>query len=155
MTRRPLWISPHLRAGRLQLLPRAVGSQAVALYVQPNARYRSGCGQRSRTRDSARIDVVPWNQRRAAAASLACLESALAAGSAGRPCAMPTGSNFQPLVFERGVVGRPTLVHTWIRYAHRPIALGRSLVPARGHAGRIRVSNAVHSLARTLTGAVW
>ncbi len=103
-----LWISPHLVLDGLQLAAEAVGSQAVALYVHRNTRLQERLRTAVAERAAARIDVAPVEIIDAPPRFLAGEESALASRISGQP-AMPRFK--PPRVFERGVVGRPTLVH--------------------------------------------
>ena len=110
-----LWISPHLVLDGLQLAAEAVGSQAVALYVHRNARLQERLRAAIAERAAARTDVVPVEIIDAPPRFLAGEESALANRISGQP-AMPRFK--PPRVFERGVVGRPTLVHNVETLAH-------------------------------------
>ena len=110
-----LWISPHLVLDGLQLAAEAVGSQAVALYVHRNARLQEQLRAAVAERAAARIDLAPVEIIDAPPRFLAGEESALASRISGEP-AMPRFK--PPRVFERGVVGRPTLVHNVETLAH-------------------------------------
>ena len=110
-----LWISPHLVLDGLQLAAEAVGSQAVALYVHRNARLQERLRAAVAERATARIDLAPVEIIDAPPRFLAGEESALASRISGEP-AMPRFK--PPRVFERGVVGRPTLVHNVETLAH-------------------------------------
>ncbi len=76
---------------------------------------RSGCGPRSPNAPPLGIDVAPVEIIDAPPRFLAGEESALASRISGQP-AMPRFK--PPRVFERGVVGRPTLVHNVETLAH-------------------------------------
>ena len=89
--------------------------QAVALYVHRNARLQERLRAAVAERSAARIDVVPVEIIDAPPRFLAGEESALASRISGQP-AMPRFK--PPRVFERGVVGRPTLVHNVETLAH-------------------------------------
>src|SRR6202035_3085946 len=119
-----LWISPHLILDGLQLAAEAVGSQAVALYVHRNARLQERLRAAIAERAAGRVDVVAVEIIDAPPRFLAGEESALASRISGDP-AMPRFK--PPRVFERGVVGRPTLVHNVETLAH--IALIARYVP--------------------------
>ena len=138
-----LWISPHLVLDVLQLAAGAVGSQAVALYVHRNTRLQERLRAAVAERAAARIDVAPVEIIDAPPRFLAGEESALASRISGQP-AMPRFK--PPRVFERGVVGRPTLVHNvetlghialiarygpaWFRAAGTPEGAGQHAVHA-------------------------
>ena len=110
-----LWISPHLILDGLQLAAEAVGSQAVALYVHRNARLQERLWAAIAERAAAGVDVAAVEIFDAPPRFLAGEESALASRISGDP-AMPRFK--PPRVFERGVVGRPTLVHNVETLAH-------------------------------------
>ncbi len=110
-----LWISPHLVLDGLQLAAEAVGSQAVGLYVHRNGRLQERLRAAIAERAASRVDVVPVEIIDAPPRFLAGEESALASRISGQP-AMPRFK--PPRVFERGVAGRPTLVHNVETLAH-------------------------------------
>jgi NADH:ubiquinone oxidoreductase subunit F (NADH-binding) len=110
-----LWISPHLVLDGLQLAAEAVGSAAVGLYVHRNDRLQERLRAAVAERGMAGIDRVPVEIIDAPPRFLAGEESALASRISGEP-AMPRFK--PPRVFERGVVGRPTLVHNVETVAH-------------------------------------
>ncbi len=110
-----LWISPHLVLDGLQLAAEAVGSTAVGLYVHRNARLQERLRAAVAERAAAGLDAAPVEIIDAPPRFLAGEESALASRVSGEP-AMPRFK--PPRVFERGVVGRPTLVQNVETLAH-------------------------------------
>ena len=109
-----LWISPHLVLDGLQLAAEAVGSAAVGLYLHRNP----GCWSGS----AGPWPSAPWpgstrpggDHRRAAAVPGG---RGIGPGQPGER--RPARPRFKPpMVFERGVVGRPTLVHNVETLAH-------------------------------------
>jgi NADH:ubiquinone oxidoreductase subunit F (NADH-binding) len=110
-----LWISPHLILDGLQLAAEAVGSTAVGLYVHRNGRLHDRLRTAIAERATAGLDPAPVELIGAPPRFLAGEESALASRISGEP-AMPRFK--PPRVFERGVVGRPTLVHNVETLAH-------------------------------------
>ena len=110
-----LWISPHLVLDGLQLAAEAVGSTAVGLYLHRNARLQERLWAAMDERAAAGLDQAEVEIIDAPPRFLAGEESALASRLSGQP-AMPRFK--PPRVFERGVVGRPTLVHNVETLAH-------------------------------------
>ena len=110
-----LWISPHLVLDGLQLAAEAVGSASVGLYVHRNARLQERLRAAVAERAAAGLDAAPVEIIDAPPRFLAGEESALASRVSGEP-AMPRFK--PPRVFERGVVGRPTLVQNVETLAH-------------------------------------
>jgi NADH:ubiquinone oxidoreductase subunit F (NADH-binding) len=110
-----LWISPHLVLDGLQLAAEAVGSRAVGLYVHRNARLQERLRAAVAERAAAGLDFAPVEIIDAPPRFLAGEESALASRISGEP-ARPRFK--PPRVFERGVTGRPTLVHNVETLAH-------------------------------------
>jgi NADH:ubiquinone oxidoreductase subunit F (NADH-binding) len=110
-----LWISPHLVLDGLQLAAEAVGSGEVGLYVHRNARLQERLRAAVAERAAAGLDRAPVEIIDAPPRFLAGEESALASRVSGEP-AMPRFK--PPRVFERGVVGRPTLVQNVETLAH-------------------------------------
>jgi NADH:ubiquinone oxidoreductase subunit F (NADH-binding) len=110
-----LWISPHLVLDGLQLAADAVGSDAVGLYLTRHPRLQEQLHAAVADRAAARLDRAAVEIIDAPPRFLAGEESALASrvsGGLARPRFKP------PMVFERGVVGRPTLVHNVETLAH-------------------------------------
>ena len=138
-----LWISPHLVLDGLQLAAEAVGSTAVGLYVHRNARLQERLRAAVAERAAAGLDAAPVEIIDAPPRFLAGEESALASRVSGEP-AMPRFK--PPRVFERGVVGRPTLVQNVETLAHLALIAryGPQLVPQRGHRRGARL-HAVHA----------
>jgi NADH:ubiquinone oxidoreductase subunit F (NADH-binding) len=110
-----LWISPHLVLDGLQLAAEAVGSTEVGLYVHRNPRLQERLRSAMAERAAAGADFAAVEIFDAPPRFLAGEESALASRVSGGP-AMPRFK--PPMVFERGVVGRPTLVHNVETLAH-------------------------------------
>lgn len=110
-----LWISPHLVLDGLQLAAETVDSTAVGLYVHRNDRLQDRLRAAVAERSAAGLDRVPVEIIDAPPRFLAGEESALASRISGEP-AMPRFK--PPRVFERGVAGRPTLVHNVETLAH-------------------------------------
>ena len=110
-----LWISPHLVLDGLQLAAEAVGSTTVGLYVHRDPRLMERLRVAIAERAAARVDLFPVEIIDAPPRFLAGEESALANRASGGP-AMPRFK--PPRVFERGVVGRPTLVQNVETLAH-------------------------------------
>jgi NADH:ubiquinone oxidoreductase subunit F (NADH-binding) len=110
-----LWISPHLVLDGLQLAAETVSSTAVGLYVHRNDQLQDRLRAAVAERSAARLDRVPVEIIDAPPRFLAGEESALASRISGES-AMPRFK--PPRVFERGVAGRPTLVHNVETLAH-------------------------------------
>lgn len=110
-----LWISPHLVLDGLQLAAEAVGSGAVGLYLNRHPRLLEALRAALAERAAAGLDLAAVEIFDAPPRFLAGEESALASrvnGGPARPRFKP------PMVFERGVAGRPTLVHNVETLAH-------------------------------------
>jgi NADH:ubiquinone oxidoreductase subunit F (NADH-binding) len=110
-----LWISPHLILDGLQLAAEAVGSDAAGLYLSRHPRLLDKLHAAIAERAAAGLDRAAVEIFDAPARFLAGEESALASrvnGGPARPRFKP------PMVFERGVAGRPTLVHNVETLAH-------------------------------------
>ena len=110
-----LWISPHLILDGLQLAAEAVGSDAVGLYLSRHPRLLEKLHTAIAERAAAGVDDAAVELFDAPPRFLAGEESALASrvnGGPARPRFKP------PMVFERGVAGRPTLVHNVETLAH-------------------------------------
>ncbi len=110
-----LWISPHLILDGLQLAAEAVGSDSVGLYLSRHPRLLDKLHAAIADRAAARVDRATVEIFDAPPRFLAGEESALASrvnGGPARPRFKP------PMVFERGVAGRPTLVHNVETLAH-------------------------------------
>ena len=110
-----LWISPHLILDGLQLAAEAVGSDAVGLYLSRHPRLLEQLHAAIAERAAAGMDRAAVEIFDAPPRFLAGEESALASrvnGGPARPRFKP------PMVFERGVAGRPTLVHNVETLAH-------------------------------------
>jgi NADH:ubiquinone oxidoreductase subunit F (NADH-binding) len=110
-----LWISPHLVLDGLQLAAEAVGSDAVGLYLNRHPRLLENLRAAIAERAAAGVDRAGVEIFEAPHRFLAGEESALASRVNGGP-AMPRFK--PPMVFERGVAGRPTLVHNVETLAH-------------------------------------
>ncbi len=110
-----LWISPHLVLDGLQLAAEAVGSDAVGLYLTRHPRLQDQLRVAVAERAAAGLDRAAVEIVDAPPRFLAGEESALASRVSGGP-ARPRFK--PPMVFERGVVGRPTLVHNVETLAH-------------------------------------
>jgi NADH:ubiquinone oxidoreductase subunit F (NADH-binding) len=110
-----LWISPHLVLDGLQLAAEAVGSDAVGLYLNRHPRLLENLHAAIAERAAAGVDRAGVEIFEAPHRFLAGEESALASRVNGGP-AMPRFK--PPMVFERGVAGRPTLVHNVETLAH-------------------------------------
>ena len=110
-----LWISPHLILDGLQLAAEAVGSDAAGLYLSRHPRLLDNLHAAIAERAAAGVDHATVEIFDAPPRFLAGEESALASrvnGGPARPRFKP------PMVFERGVAGRPTLVHNVETLAH-------------------------------------
>lgn len=112
-----LWVSPHLVMDGLQLAAEAVGAERAYLYVNPSPgrRLLGRLAAELAARQRAGIDRTPAEIVEAPELFLAGQETALANWIGGGP-ALPT--SVPPMVFERGIGGRPTLVQNAETLAH-------------------------------------
>lgn len=110
-----LWISPHLVFDGLQLAAEAVGSRSAGCYVHRHQRLLRRLEQVLTERRGAGVDRVPVELIPAPSRFLAGEESALASVAAGG-LALPRLR--PPRLSQRGVAGRPTLVHNAETLAH-------------------------------------
>jgi NADH:ubiquinone oxidoreductase subunit F (NADH-binding) len=110
-----LWLAPHLVLDGLQLAAQTVGARRACLYVHRHDQLLRLLRHALAERSAAGCDRITVEIVAAPPRFLAGEESALASRISGEP-AMPRFK--PPRVFERGVAGRPTLVHNVETLAH-------------------------------------
>jgi NADH:ubiquinone oxidoreductase subunit F (NADH-binding) len=110
-----LTVNPHLVLDGLQLAAEAVGAQSAYLYLHPSSDVIDSVRQALDARRRARVDAISASIVESPQGFVVGEESAVVAAVSGG-AALPTSK--PPMVFERGVRGRPTLVQNVETLAH-------------------------------------